>query len=139
MAICRPEAAMRVAIGTTLSSSQSSRSQAISSHLSRKNHTNKSKASSSVNIYFDNAAFIVDNSFCKIIRSSTAHIMPSVAEYGTHGKPVRKTIFAETFFFPPMRYLAVAREIGAFSETGRLCATQRAGRGFARAVAGRRG
>jgi hypothetical protein len=130
---------MRVAIGITLSSSQSSRSRAISSRLSRKNHINKSKASSSVNIYFDNAAFIIDNSFCKNIRSSTAHIMAAIAEIRTTASRFGKRDFAEIFFFPPMRYLAVARETGAFSETGRLRAPQMAGRGFARAAAGRRG
>ena len=136
MAICRPEAAMRMAICTTLSSPQSSRNRVISSRLSRKNHTNNSWASSSANIYFDNAAFISDNSFCEIPHSSTAHIMPSVAEIRNHGKQVRETILAETFFFSPMRYLAAARKVGAFSETGRLRAPQMAGRGFARAVAG---
>jgi hypothetical protein len=125
-----------MAICTTHSSPQSSRNRIVSSRLSCKNHTNSSRASSSANIYFDNAAFIADNSFCKISHSSTTDIKPSVAEMRKHGKQVRKTILAETFFFSPMRYLAAARRAGIPPEAGQLRAPQMAGRGFARAVTG---
>jgi len=136
MVMCRPEAAVRMAICTTLSSSQSGRNTAFFSRLSRKNHTNKSRASFSANIYFDNAAFIADNSLCEIPCSSTAHIMPSVAEIRNHGKRNQKTMFAETFFFSPMQYLAAARRAEVPPEAGLLRAPQMAGRGFARAVTG---
>jgi hypothetical protein len=136
MAICQPEAAVRVAICTTLSSSQLGRNTSLFSHLSRKNHTSKSRASLSANIYFDNAAFIADNSLCEIPCSSTAHIMPSVAEIRNHGKRNQKTMFAETFFFSPMQYLAAARRAEVPPEAGLLRAPQMAGRGFARAVTG---
>jgi len=132
MAICRPEAAMSMAICTTPSSLHPSRNRAVTS---RKNHTITFRASSSANIYFDNAAFIIDNSFCEMTHSSTTEIKPSMVEIRNHGKRA-ENIFAETFFFPPMRYLAVARKTGAFSETGQLRAPQMAGREFARAVAG---
>jgi hypothetical protein len=136
MAICRPEAAIRMATGTTLSSPLSSHNRAVPSRRFRKNHTNHSKASSGANIYFDNAAFIADNSFCKITHSSTTEIKPSVAEIRNHGKQVWKTVFAETFFFSPMQHLATAHRAEVPLETGLLRAPQMAGRGFARAVTG---
>jgi hypothetical protein len=136
MAICQSEAAMRMAICTTLSSPQSSRNRAVSSRFSRKNHTNNSKVPSGANIYFDNAAFIADNSLCEITRSSTTEIKPFMAEMRNHGNQVRKTVFAETFFFSPMQYLAAAHRAGVPPEAGLLRAPQMAGRGFARAVTG---
>ena len=136
MAKCRPEAAVRMAICTTLSSPQLSRNQAVSSRISRQNHTSYFRVSSGINIYFDNAAFIADNSFCKITRSSTTEIKPFIAEMRNHGKQVRKTMFAETFFFSPMQHLATARRAEVPPEAGLLRAPQMAGRGFARAVTG---
>jgi hypothetical protein len=62
--------------------------------------------------------------------------MPSVAEIRNHGKRNQKTMFAETFFFSPMQYLAAARRAEVPPEAGLLRAPQMAGRGFARAVTG---
>jgi hypothetical protein len=134
MAMCRPKAATRKALCTTLFSPQSCRNRAVSSRFSRKNRTGNSKALPGANIYFDNAACIADNSLCEILHSNTTDIKPPVAEMRNLGKQVRKIMFAETLFFSPMWYLAAARKAEIPPDADLLRAPQVTGRGFARAV-----
>jgi len=136
MAMCRPKAAMLIAICTAFYSPHSGRKRAIPPCFFRKNHTSKIKALPHANICFDNAARIADNFRCEILHSSKMDIKPSVAEMRNYGKQIRKMVYAKTFFFSPMWSMAAACRVEVSPETGLLRVLQMAYKGFARAVTG---
>jgi hypothetical protein len=136
MAMCQPVAAMCMAICTTLFSPQSSRNRAAFSRLFRKNHTSKFRALPRVNIYFDNAARIADNSLCENPHFSMQDLRPLMAGMLNHGQRFRESIFAKTFFFLPRWGLTATHKTEVPPASGLLRAPQMTGRGFARAVTG---